>query len=641
MPTIHASYTPPNRNTTPELQAAFEEVVNKEFRKGRWLGPYSKETIEKVLGPFQTSPITMVPKPGKPGKFRLIQNFSHPHKPIHLPSGHYISSINSNLDSTMYPCLWGTFRNTCRLIWTLPPGSQGAIRDLSEAYRTIPLHPSQWPGTVVRIDDLNFAIDTRNAFGLATSAGTFGHVADAGADICRAHGIGPVSKWVDDHFWLRIQRQWLPKYNETRNRLRNRVAEAGGAHHIKGRIVYFGDWLPDGQPEEFDDDFRFPIIDYSGYSPRSAEDSLYTYAICDIDRISNKLGYIWEHEKDILFCFDPIFFGFQWHLLTLKVSVPNNKRDKYLDSIQEWERKNTHNEAETDSLYGKLMHISLILTRGRAYLTEIERMLAGLRQAPPFSNHHPPKGLADDLQWWKTQLSSPISRDIPGPAEIFDPQAYSDASGGYGIGIVICGHWRAYRLLPGWKGTGERDITWAEAVGFEILVRIISREESSSGKQIKVCHYHTYCKYSHPNYPSHYQVYGDNQGVVEGWWNGRSRNRATNTVFRRIHQVLGEKGFTVHTRYIPSKHNPADDPSRGIYGPQHLLLPKIPIPKELQPFIIDYDAPLTNQERERELGKGSRQQVPKIRRDDIDIRLAHQRRREQEAEELNTIANSW
>ena len=83
-------------------------------------------------------------------------------------------------------------------ITRLPPGSQAAARDEAEAYRTIPLHPSQWNGTVVRVGDDAFNLDTSLAFGLAPSAGVHGVCADAANDILRAEGIGPIIKWVDD-----------------------------------------------------------------------------------------------------------------------------------------------------------------------------------------------------------------------------------------------------------------------------------------------------------------------------------------------------------------------------------------------------------------------------------------------------------
>lgn len=85
------------------------------------------------------------------------------------------------------------------MVARLPPGSEACVRDVAEAYRNIPLHPSQWPGTVVRLDSNDsFAIDTQASFGCSPNAGQFGRVMDAATDIMRFAGLGPISKWVDD-----------------------------------------------------------------------------------------------------------------------------------------------------------------------------------------------------------------------------------------------------------------------------------------------------------------------------------------------------------------------------------------------------------------------------------------------------------
>jgi hypothetical protein len=94
------------------------------------------------------SPLSIIPKSNKPGKFRLAQNFSFPHA-LDAP----ILSINTQLDSSLHPCTWGTFSTMALCITRLPPGSQAAARDEAEAYRTMPLHLSQWNGTVIRIGE--------------------------------------------------------------------------------------------------------------------------------------------------------------------------------------------------------------------------------------------------------------------------------------------------------------------------------------------------------------------------------------------------------------------------------------------------------------------------------------------------------
>ena len=96
-------------------------IIHKEIAKGRYIGPYSLLIIEAVIGPYQSSPLSIIPKPGKPGKFRLVQNFSFPANPS--PSNPS-PSINSYIDATDFPASWGKFSIVYLLISRLPPGSE-------------------------------------------------------------------------------------------------------------------------------------------------------------------------------------------------------------------------------------------------------------------------------------------------------------------------------------------------------------------------------------------------------------------------------------------------------------------------------------------------------------------------------------
>lgn len=196
----------------------------------------------------------------------------------------------------------------------------------------------------------------------------------------------------------------------------------------------------------------------------------------------------------------------------------------------------------------------------------------------PCVPYHSPRGLSADLDWWSTMLSCSYQRPIPCPVELTDVGAFSDASSGIGIAIVLGGFWRAWRLVPGWQTlNGERDIQWAEAIGFELLIyALISADDSGA----------------------HHRLYGDNKGVVEGWWNCRSRNTAVNHVFRRLHIFLDKSGIssTIHSSYVPSASNPADAPSRGQFPPEHLLLPPVDLPPCLNQFLIDATSPYTPME---------------------------------------------
>jgi hypothetical protein len=264
---------------------------------------------------------------------------------------------------------------------------------------------------------------------------------------------------------------------------------------LGGRIWYRGADTPDGKGEEYDEDNCRPIRDLSRASVRSADDAKFSYNMADIDRISEPLGVIWKLVKDSPFGPSAKYDGFKWDLKKYEVSVPKEKREKYLEDLTKWEERKTHTLEDVHSLYGKLLHVSLIAPEGHAYLTEFEKMAATGSANPLADRHAPRKRMPDDIKWWKALLSQRhVVRPIPGLCELVELHAFSDASSEVGIGIIIRGRWRAWRLIPGWK-RGNCNIGWAEAVGFKLLARAVGAYASAG---------------------EHYKLFGDNQGVVEG-----------------------------------------------------------------------------------------------------------------------------
>ena len=560
-PPILRTQCPPNNVSISSFDSDFRTIVCKEITKGRYIGPFPLSLIEQVLGPYQSSPLSIIPKQGRPGKFRVIQNFSFPANPSPpFPN----PAINHYISAEDFPTTWGKFSTIYSLITHLPPGSEAATRDVAEAYRTIPLHPSQWPASVVRISDSLGCIDTNLAFGSTPAAGVYGHISDACCEIFRHNGIGPVDKWVDDHIFFRIRTEYLEEYNKLRKEWnRDILKNSPSPHQSGGRIWFQGSQEAAAPTEEFNEDCSAPLIDYSAEPTRTEHDAQFTYCLRDIDALSTRLGIPWEPSKDQPFHHSTIYLGFEWNLDKLSVSLSPAKTAKYLAAIENWLQRSRHTLLDVQSLHGKLLHSCAVIPRGRAYLTSLERMIKICTPAP-FLPHRPEKHVASDLNWWKQALSQNLtSRPIhPPPQSYADISAFSDASS-TGIGIVIGSHWRAWHLCPNWQTlNGKRDISWAEAVGFELLV-------------------YTIATISYPY--SAFTIHGDNSGVVEGWPNGRHRHPPANEAFRRIHEFIHSlpRDLDIRTTYVPSKSNPADGPSRGILGPPHLLLPDIPIPNAI------------------------------------------------------------
>lgn len=279
-------------------------------------------------------------------------------------------------------------------------------------------------------------------------------VADAGADIFRGQGMGPLAKWVDDHVFFRVPRMHLSAYNAQRAEWHQEIQAHGGRRQDGSRLWYGGKSLPNDSTEEFDEDCSTELRDLAGSSPRSAADREFAYADADIDRLSAHLGIRWETSKSVPFGEKVPYLGFQWDLRSRVVHLPNEKKARYLAVIDEWKKKRTHDLLETQRLYGKLLHASLVIPAGRAHLTSLEAMLTAFNNNP-FRPHTPPRSTPDDLDWWKHQLSQTVvSIPIPRPRSLTDYNAFSDASSGFGVAVTVGPRWRAWRLAAGWKSQG-------------------------------------------------------------------------------------------------------------------------------------------------------------------------------------------
>ena len=165
---------------------------------GHYSRGYTPQELEACIGPYRTSPLGLILKADS---FRLIQDFSF------LRNDPTRKSVNHSITSDDFPMQWGTFDKTAELILSLPEGCEAATFDITAAYRLTPVSPDQqwalclfWDGQV--------HVDGAVAFGLASSAGVFGAVADMLVAIYVASKkFGPMVKWVDDFFVTRLPHQ--------------------------------------------------------------------------------------------------------------------------------------------------------------------------------------------------------------------------------------------------------------------------------------------------------------------------------------------------------------------------------------------------------------------------------------------------
>ena len=203
-----------NHNSSNLDPKFISDYILAEQKIGRYSKGYHPKDLERIIGPFCTAPLRLTPKPHT-DTFRLIEDLSYPWNDPLIPS------INSGINSDEFPTAWGTFDEAAALVLSLPPGAEAATFDISAAYRLTPIRPDQQHALCIYWDGLVY-VDRAVMFGLASSAGVFGSIADMLIAIHKRAGFFPIIKWVDDFLVIR-----LPGNSWTEEDFMNLTAQAG------------------------------------------------------------------------------------------------------------------------------------------------------------------------------------------------------------------------------------------------------------------------------------------------------------------------------------------------------------------------------------------------------------------------------
>ena len=68
--------------------------------------------------------------------------------------------------------------------------------------------------------------------------------------------------------------------------------------------------------------------------------------------------------KDRPFASSTTYISFDWDIETYQVSLAATKKNKYLEATELWLRQPTHTLEDMEKLYGKLLHMCLVIPMG-------------------------------------------------------------------------------------------------------------------------------------------------------------------------------------------------------------------------------------------------------------------------------------
>ena len=401
------------------------------------------------------------------------------------------------------------------LLWQValaPPGTQACTLDIAKFHRTCAVSPDHKAWLVLQGHTNDFYIDHAHPFGASCASSNAGMIANAMVDIWIAEGVKPVLKYEDD---LNILRYPIPD----------------------GTFI-------DGQ---------------------------YRYAY-NRDEILHRIAPLrvpWHPEKgDPYFSSTTTFIGMLWDLDNRRVSLPEQKRKKFLCRVSDFIHNFQRGQCQlrdVERIHGSLCYISFIYRAGRSRLPSLSNFAASFL-GDEFIRRYPPRSLITDLRWWEKELEvTNFHRQLVPRGEPLDLGIYVDASTSWGIGIIVEGKWLALQHKPSWKVPG-RDIGWLETVAVELMAYIL---------EAKGIHDSTVIAHS------------DNQGTIGSMTKGRSPNSHINLSIQRTYSVLCPNFITFDFKYIPSELNPADSLSRGELGPpQDRMDLSFKLPPELETIFI-------------------------------------------------------
>ncbi len=144
-------------------------------------------SVEQATEGIQCSPFGVIPKKGKPGRWRLIVNLS-------APEGH---SVNDGIDRELSSVAYTSVDDVIRRVLRLGKGALIAKADVKAAYRNIPVHPRDRWLLRMRWEGVTY-VDGTLPFGLRSAPLLFTAVGDAIEWIATQRGAKWLRHYIDD-----------------------------------------------------------------------------------------------------------------------------------------------------------------------------------------------------------------------------------------------------------------------------------------------------------------------------------------------------------------------------------------------------------------------------------------------------------
>ena len=328
---------------------------------------------------IHVSPCGAIPKKHKPGKWRLIVDLSS-------PEGH---SVNNAIPQELCSVTYASLDQAVAMTQPLGKGCLLAKLDLREAYRAVPVHPSDQRLLAVQWKGVTY-IDRALPFGLRSAPKLFSALTDAMMWFLYERGVGAALHYLDDFLLLGPPDS----------------ASCGQALSTTLALC---------------EELGFPVAPEKTEGPTT----VLTFLGIELDTSCQVLRLPDEKRERLLATI------LQWSSQSA-CPMPRGSGKK----------------RDLLSLIGLLSHAAMVVRPGRAFLRSLFDAASLARELDHWV--HLSKAARADLAWWYTFLQIWNGKSTMPPS---NPSFVirSDASGSWGCGAVYDNRWFQLEWPPLWK----------------------------------------------------------------------------------------------------------------------------------------------------------------------------------------------
>ena len=437
----------PPRTHTPDSLHQLELEFEKERTLGRVIGPY--RTLPQPLFYFhRENPSFLVPKTDQ--TWRRIDNMS-------FPRG---DSVNDNILPQDFPVDYTTTSHLMQKLASTAPNTPMSCRDISDAYRQVLVHPSDWGLMTLVVGD-HLYVNLRLGMGTRSSCGIF-------------DTLSHLTVWAILHTnWLSPQLSSMSTYDHPPTLIPQPSFPTSQDDPVTHCPLSIFNILDDSA-----------FFHDGGINPATKRMRTPEHAVADmiiVDSVYHQLGWQLKVSKSRTGVTDLVYLGIGWNTATNSCYVPEEKTSKYRTRVQQiMQQQQRTNLKILRSIIGQLTYTCSFVPQSRTrlfYLFKVlkagERRLkrreivAGTTVSPTNISLTLSRDAVADLDWWKTVLRDPpMCRPILKP-EIFDDDwiFVTDAAPSAGVGGYFRNEYFSYEFNP---GGNLKHSTWAELAGLII-----------------------------------------------------------------------------------------------------------------------------------------------------------------------------